>query len=80
MRKFLVNEKQKFGEVHSAKVFNPINGPKGMERKSLGAEMQRSNDGFSHAPSFADKAPMAREIACRGNDNPFMWTGHPKRG
>ena len=79
MRKNIINEHQPFGVVHNEKSMGGTGRPMEMGHKSLGAQTVRANHGADHGPSFADKNPSAHSDACAHVDNPFFWTGRPKR-
>lgn len=83
MRKgpFIVNEAQPFGKVINQPMMSadPIKAP--IMHKELGALTNR----FNHAAydvtgvKTHDFSAGAYERACKHSDNPFAWTGHPKK-
>jgi hypothetical protein len=74
-RPFLVDKKQPFGEVKEYRVLEGTPCDYGYGPKPLGPTTTKSNHGMNHPASTADKGAGAREFACRGANNPFMWTG-----
>lgn len=79
MRTNLLNQSQPFGNVKDERPMDGMGRPKAMDSKPLGGETMRGNAGLDHGPSFADKNPGAHAYACRNVNNPFAWTGHPKK-
>ena len=79
MRKLLVDTKQEFGEVRSEAAHSGVKSLSGLTSKPCGATTQRVNEGHTHGPSFANQAPNAGAIAGRNANNPFAFTGHPKK-
>ncbi len=70
MKRDLVNEKQPFGHVENHTTARFDNGPKS-GKNSLAATTERFNSGVDQTQSFANKAPNAHEMACKGRENPF---------
>lgn len=72
MSKFIINDRQPFGEVvkqmeHPGTLANA----KPHSNANLGADMKVGNNGRTVVESFADKNPNAYVEACKGRDNPF---------
>ena len=80
MKKDLVNDKQPFGFVKDDHVFSNTLSDHPMGHKSQGADMQVGNNSRDHGPAIHDVTIAALNRASEHSDNPFYWTGHPKRG
>jgi hypothetical protein len=77
MREILLDSKQPYGVVTEHKMMPGHECDYGYSKKVLGPNTVRNNNGATHGPSFADKAPNALNVGHRNLDNPFAWTGHP---
>ena len=74
----LINEKQPFGMVENHVTQRGDNGPSGI-KNPMAKTTEIHNNGMTKVESFADKGAVAYARACKNSDNPFAWTGHPKK-
>jgi hypothetical protein len=77
--RFVLDEKQPFGEVHQHMPHPGQGRPAEHMNRPLGPETQVPNNGYDHPVSMADKNPGAHEQACARRSQPFYWSGIPKR-
>lgn len=76
MSKFIINDKQPFGEVHDQNEHpGTLPNHPGHSNGNLGRDTYNGNNGRTIVESFADKNPGAYDYACRGRDNPFEPVG-----
>ncbi len=76
MSKFIIRDKQPFGEVHNQYEHKgTLPNMPGHSNANLGSTTANGDNGKTHVESFADKNPGAYEYACRGRDNPFEPVG-----
>lgn len=71
MSKFIIQDKQPFGEVHNQMEHKGTLPNMAPHSNNLGRDTYNGNNGRTIVESFADKNPNAYEQACRGRDNPF---------
>jgi hypothetical protein len=77
MRRNLVDERQVFGNVKN-EICMPGQGKPAEHFNHPGSTSPVENNGRTVVESFGDKNPGAHAEACKGLDNPFWPTGHPK--
>ena len=78
MKKDLVNQRQPFGDVKNIIMHPGLPIQHGGPNRP-GALTERSNNCYDSRISDADPNPRAMEQATTHSDDPFYWTGHPRK-
>ena len=78
MKSRLVDQSQPFGHIENHTTQRGEGRP-AEHHNRMASETEIHNHGTDKVHSFADKNPNAYREACNHRDNPFHWTGHPKK-
>jgi hypothetical protein len=79
MKKNLVDQKQVFGEVQNHMIHANTMSGSPIDSKPLGGTTVNGVNARDHGPAIHDVTVQAKNRASQHNENPFFWTGRPKK-